>query len=569
MLYRSCYFVFLCFTLISCQKEIVFEKVIANVTIIDGSGAPGYLGYIGINADTIAYVGVGTVSSEQLIDASGLTAAPGFINMLSWANESLIEDGRSMGDLRQGVTLEVFGEGWSMGPLTPSMKREMKAQMGDITYDISWTTLNEYLEFLEEKGIAPNVASFIGATTLRIHTVGYEDRRPTEAELDSMRLLVRDAMKEGALGIGSSLIYAPAFYSDTDELIALCEVAAAYDGMYISHIRSEGDRVLESIDELIEIASKAGIRAEIYHLKQAGEKNWDKLDVVISKIDSARNAGLEISANMYNYTAGSTGLDASMPPWVQEGGYDDWAKRLKDPSIRARVLKEMKDPEPDWENLMLAAGSAEKMILVNFRNDSLKYLTGKTLAEVAAIRGKTPEETAIDLVVEDGSRVGTVYFLMHEENVKRQMLLPYMSFGSDAGSMAPEGVFLKSATHPRAYGNFSRLLGRYVRDEQVMPLEEAIRKLTHLPATHLKIRNRGLLKPGYFADIVLFDPAKINDKATFDDPHQLSEGVVHVFVNGVQALKNGTHTGEFSGRVVRGPGYEKAAKNTEDVVAGN
>lgn len=554
-------FVFLAILLLlldSCAETQHFDVLIKNGQIVDGTGKPSYIGDLGINADTIAAVGnLESATGNIEIDASGLVVAPGFINMLSWATESLIEDGRSMGDIKQGVTLEVFGEGWSMGPLNEKMKKEEQESQGDIKYDIEWTTLNEYLEYLTKKGTSPNVASFVGATTLRIHTVGYEDRAPTPQELDSMKLMVKQAMEEGALGVGSSLIYAPAFYSSTEELIKLCKVAAKYDGMYISHMRSEGSRLLVSLDELIRIADEAEIRAEIYHLKQSGKENWDKLDAVVAKVDSARAVGLHITADMYNYVAGATGLDASMPPWVQEGGYDKWAERLKDPEIRKKVGEEMMIPTDEWESLMQAAGDPDKILLVGFKNDSLKYLTGKTLKEVAEMRGTTPENAAMDLVVQDGSRVGTIYFLMSEDNVKKQIALPWMSFGSDAGSMAAEGVFLKSNTHPRAYGNFARLLGKYVRDEKVISLEEAVRKLTQLPATNLKIKKRGSLIEGNFADIVLFNPDTITDRATFEKPHQYAEGMVHVFVNGVQVLRNGEHTGAFPGRVVRGPGFKK------------
>ncbi|WP_215225527.1 N-acyl-D-amino-acid deacylase family protein [Echinicola shivajiensis] len=546
---------FLC--LMACSGSFDHDVIIRNGQIIDGSGKPAFLADIAINADTITAIGdLKEKKAQTEIDAKGLIVAPGFINMLSWAVESLIEDGRSMSDIKQGVTLEVFGEGSSWGPLTPASKKEMKDDQGKIKYDIPWNTLGEYLEFLENKGVSTNIASFVGATTLRVNTVGYEDRAPNEEELDSMKIMVRKAMEEGAMGIGSSLIYAPAFYSSTAELIALCKVAAEYDGMYISHLRSEGNRLLESLDELIQIADEAGIRAEVYHLKQSGAENWDKFQLVVDKIDSARKAGLHITTDMYNYTAGATGLDAAMPPWVQEGGYDTWSARLQDPDIRAKVLEEMRTPAEDWESLMQAAGSADKMILVGFKNDSLKHFTGKTLAEVAKIRGKSPEETAMDLVIEDGSRVGTVYFLMSEENVKNQIKLPWMSFGSDAQSMATEGVFLTSSTHPRAYGNFARLLGKYVRDEKVISLEEAIHKLSALPASNLKIKKRGSLKPGYFADVIIFDPLTIKDKATFNKPHQYAEGMVHVFVNGKQVLKDGKHTGAFPGRVVRGPGWK-------------
>jgi N-acyl-D-amino-acid deacylase len=544
--------------LVSCSQPQNFDVLIKNGQIMDGSGKPSYTGAVGINADTIAVIGdLGDATGTTEIDASGLVVAPGFINMLSWATESLIEDGRSMADIKQGVTLEVFGEGWSMGPLNEAMKKEEQESQGDITYDIEWNTLNEYLEYLTNKGISPNVASFVGATTLRINKIGFEDRAPTPQELDSMKLMVKKAMEEGALGVGSSLIYAPAFYSSTEELIELCKVASEYDGMYISHMRSEGSRLLESLDELIRIADEADIRAEIYHLKQSGKENWDKFDDVVAKVDSANAAGLHITADMYNYVAGATGLDASMPPWVQEGGYNKWAERLQDPEIRKKVKEEMTTPTDEWESLMQAAGDPSKILLVGFKADSLKYLTGKTLKEVAEMRGTSPEETAMDLVVQDGSRVGTIYFLMSEDNVKKQIALPWMSFGSDAGSPATEGVFLKSSTHPRAYGNFARLLGKYVRDEQVISLEEAVHKLSQLPATNLKIEKRGSLAKGNYADIVLFNPETIMDKATFEDPHQYAEGMQHVFVNGTQVLKDGEHTGNMPGRVVRGPGYRK------------
>ena len=541
-----------------CSSPESYDVLIKNGQIVDGSGEVSYKADIGINADTIAAIGSLQKATGALeIDASGLVVAPGFINMLSWAVTSLIEDGKSQGDIRQGVTLEVFGEGWSMGPLNEAMKKEGLAAQGDIKYDIEWTSLREYLDFLVKKGISPNVASFIGATTLRIYTIGYEDRVPTTDELDSMKLMVSQAMQEGALGVGSSLIYAPAFYSSTEELIELCKVAAEYDGMYISHMRSEGGKILESLDELIKIAAEANIRAEIYHLKQSGKANWDKYDDVVAKIDSARNAGLQITTDMYTYIAGATGLDAAMPPWVQEGGYDKWVERLQDPEIRERVIKEMTTPTDEWESLMQAAESSDNILLIGFKNDSLKYLAGKTLTEVANMRNLSPEETALDLVIQDGSRVGTVYFLMSEENVKKQIALPYMSFGSDAESAAPEGVFLKSSTHPRAYGNFSRLLGKYVRDEKVITLEDAIYKLTSLPASNLKIKNRGALKTGYYADVAIFNPDKIQDHATFENPQQFSTGMVHVFVNGTQVLKDGEHTGELPGQVVHGPGWIK------------
>ena len=543
--------------LVSCtEAPREYSLIIRNALIYDGSGSAPVPGDIAINGDTIVALGaLGNARAKEELDAGGLAVSPGFINMLSWATESLIEDGRGMSDIKQGVTLEIMGEGWSMGPLSDTMKVLSVKEQGDIKYDIQWTTLGEYLQYLEEKGVSPNVASFVGATTLRIHEIGFDNRPPSSEELERMRSLARQAMEEGALGIGSSLIYAPAFYAGTEELIELCKVAGEYDGMYITHMRSEGNQLLEAIDEVIRIAKAAGVPAEIYHLKAAGQNNWPKMALAIQKIDSARAAGIRISTDMYNYIAGATGLDASMPPWVQEGGLEAWARRLQDPAIRKKVAAEMKTDAQDWENLYFSAGSAENVLLVEFKNDSIKPYTGKTLAEVAAIRGKSPEETAMDLVVEDGSRVGTVYFLMSEENVRKQIALPYMSFGSDAGALAAEGVFLKSNPHPRAYGNVARLLGKYVREEKVIPLEDAIRKLTAQPASNLKIARRGLLKPGYFADIVIFDPASIQDHATFEKPHQYASGVRHVFVNGVQVLKDGEHTGAKPGRFVKGPGW--------------
>ncbi|MBI3004129.1 MAG: D-aminoacylase [Ignavibacteriales bacterium] len=539
-------------------QETVYDVILRNGTIFDGSGKPGIVGDVALNGDKIVATGKwDNIRGKTEIDATGLAIAPGFINMLSWATESLIHDGRSQSDIRQGVTLEVFGEGWSMGPLSEAMKKESEEQQGDIKYKIEWTTLGEYLEYLVKRGISTNVASFVGTTTVRIHVLGYEDRVPTAQELTRMEELVRQAMEEGALGVGSSLIYAPAFYAKTPELIELCKVASESGGLYISHMRSEGNRLLEAVDELIAISREAKINAEIYHLKAAGQSNWKKIDDVIRKVEKARSEGLKITADMYTYTAGATGLDASMPPWVQEGGIKERRKRLQDSQIRKRVHKEMTMPTDAWENLYLGAGSPKNVLLAGFKSDSLKYLTGKTLAEVAVMRGKSPEETAMDLVIDDNSRVETVYFLMSEENVKKQIKLPWVSFGSDAESSAPEGVFLKSNPHPRAFGNFARLLGKYVRDEKIIPLEEAIRKLTTLPAANLKIKNRGALIPGYYADVVVFDPNKIADHATFEKPHQYSIGMVHVFVNGVQVLKNGEHSGAKPGQVVRGPGWKQ------------
>jgi N-acyl-D-amino-acid deacylase len=547
----------------SCSREPDFDVIIRRGLVYDGSGSSPFEGDVAINGDTIAAVGSIMHARGRIeINARRMAVTPGFINMLSWATETLIEDGRSQSDIRQGVTLEVFGEGWSMGPMNEKMKKEALAEQGDIKYDIPWTTLGEYLEYLVQRGVSTNVASFVGATTVRIHELGYENRDPRPEELERMKVLVRQAMEEGALGVGSSLIYAPAFYAKTQELIELCKVAAGYDGMYISHMRSEGNRLMEALDEFLQIAREAGIRSEIYHLKAAGQTNWHKMDEVIRRIDAARAAGSAITTNMYTYTAGATGLDAAMPPWVQEGGLRVWINRLKDPATRARVKKEMSTPTDAWENLYLAAGSPENVILVGFRSEKLKPLTGKTLAEVARMRGKSAEDTAIDLVIEDESRVETVYFLMSEENVQKQIGLPYMSFGSDAESMSPEGVFLRRNPHPRAYGNFARLLGKYVRDERVIHLEEAIHRLTLLPARNLKIEKRGLLEKGYFADVVVFDPEMIMDFATFDKPHQLARGVKHVFVNGVQVLEDGDHTGAKPGRVVRGPGWKRATTVT-------
>ena len=535
---------------------IQYDIVLRNGTIYDGLGKAPLAGDVAIEGDTIAAVGsLGQARGRKEIDASGLAVAPGFINMLSWAGVSLIEDGRSQSDIRQGVTLEVLGEGWSMGPLNEAMKGEMVERQGDIRYDVEWTTLDEYLESLVARGVSPNVASFVGATTVRIHVLGYADRAPTPEELTRMQGLVRQAMEGGAVGLSSALIYAPACYAQTEELIALAGVAAEVGGLYISHIRNEARRLLEALDELFEVAQQANVAAEIYHLKVSGRSNWSKLEDAIAKIETARAQGLRISADMYTYPASSTGLDATMPPWVQEGGHRAWVERLKDPIIRERVKREMVTPSDDWDSTYLAAGSAENILLVGFKNDALKPLIGKTLAQVAAMRHSSPEETAMDLVIEDDSDVGCVFFTMSEDNIRRQIALPWVSFGSDGGSLAAEGVFLQSGTHPRAYGNFARLLGKYVREERVIPLEEAVRRLTWLPAQNLKLHRRGRLAAGQFADIVVFDPDTIQDHATFDNPHQYATGVIHVFVNGSQVLKEGEHTGAKPGRVVRGPGW--------------
>jgi len=556
---RACYIPLGLFVILAgCSAPEKYDVLIKNGQILDGSGSPSFTGDVGISADTITKIGQLKNAIGQIeIDAKGLAVAPGFINMMSGAVETLIEDGRSQSDIRQGVTLEVFGEGSSCGPLNDKMKKQWKDEQGDIKYTIQWTTLGEYLEFLEKRGVSPNIASFIGASTPRIYTIGYEDRAPTEIELDKMKMLVRQGMEEGALGIASALVYVPDCFAKTDELIALCQEAAKYDGLYISHIRNEGNNLLNALDEFLTIAKEANIRAEIYHFKQAGQSNWNKLDEEIKRIESARSSGLQITADMYTYIAGASGLDVSMPPWVQEGGYGEWSKRLRNPLIREKVRKEMLNPAGDWENIMQLAGSAEKVLLIGFRNDTLKYLTGKTLAEVARMRNKSPEETAMDLVIQDSSRVSVVYFLMSEDNIKKQITLPWMSFCSDEASYAPEGVFLKSSSHPRAWGNFARLLGKYVREEKIISLEEAIHKLTTLPADNLKIKKRGALKSGYYADLAIFDPLKIQDHATFENPRQYSTGMIHVFVNGVQVLKDGEHTGAKPGRVVRGPGWKQ------------
>jgi N-acyl-D-amino-acid deacylase len=543
--------------LAGCAKppEPKYDVVIRHGTIYDGTGAAGRVGDVAILGDRIAAVGdLGAERGRSEVDATGLAVAPGFINMLSHSETSLIEDGRAQGTIRQGVTLEVFGES-SMGPITDEMKRDQMARQGDIKFPITWNTLGGYLDALQARGISTNVASFVSAATIRANEIGLNNRPPTAEELERMRGDVRRAMDEGAMGLTTALIYIPGVFAKTDELVELAKVASQSGGMYISHMRSEGNRLLEAIDETLTIARDAHIRAEIYHLKASGESNWNKLDAAIAKIEAAQKEGLAITADMYTYTAGSTGLDAAMPPWVQEGGYNAWATRLKDPFIRARVRREMTTPGDAWENLMLAAGG-RGTLLVGFKNEALRIYAGKTLAEVAKLRGTSIQDTAMDLVVEDGSRVQVVYFLMSEENVRKQIALPWVSFGSDASSMAPEGAFIKTSTHPRAYGNFARLLGKYVRDEHVIPLEEAIRKLTSLPASTLRIAERGRLEKGCFADVVVFDPKTIADRSTYDKPHQYAVGVRDVWVNGGQVLKGGEHTGEKPGRVVRGPGWK-------------
>lgn len=541
------------------------DLLIENALIYDGRGGEPYHGAVAVAEGRVLATGrmPGAIRAARTVDAHGLAVAPGFINVLSWAPDSLIHDGRGLSDVKQGVTLEIFGEGDSYGPLSEASRAEALKTQTDIRYDISWTTLGEFLDFLVAKGVTPNVASFVGAATVRVHELGYANRAPTAGELGRMQELVREAMREGALGVGSALIYAPGTYAQTAELTALAKAAGEYGGGYISHMRSEGDRFLEALDELIGIARDAGVPAEVHHLKAAGEANWPKMREAISRIDAARRDGLAITANMYTYTAGATGLDAAMPPWVQEGGLDGWVERLRDPAIARRVIGEMRAPGKDWENLLYATGSAERVLLIGFRTEALKPLTGKTLAEVARMRGITPEEAAIALVIEDHSRVSTAYFLMSEENVRLGLSQPWVSIDSDEGALAPEGVFLESNNHPRAYGSFARFLGKYVRDEQVTTLPDAIRRLTRLPAANWKLRDRGCLDPGCHADIVIFDPATIADHATFEEPRRFATGVVDVFVNGVQVLKDGEHTGALPGQVVRGPGWSGWARQAD------
>lgn len=548
-----------CGLLAACAPPVSYDLVLRGGNIYDGSGGDPFVGDVAIDGDTIVALGdIGDATATIEIDVEGLAVAPGFVNMMSWANESLIEDGRSQSDIRQGVTLEIMGEGNSMGPLNDAMKAEMAERQSDIRYDIEWTSLAEYLEFLERRGISPNVASFIGAATPRKYVIGHDDRPPTPTELDEMRAIVRVAMQEGALGVASSLMYPPGLFADTDELVALSEVAAEYGGMYISHMRDEGAHMIAAIDELLTIAREANIRAEIYHLKSSGQPNWHLFDEAITMIESAREEGLEITADVYTYPAGSTGLNVTVPPWVQEGGFAASLERMSDPVLREQIMREMNTPSDEWENMFLMAGSPDNILMVGFKSEALKPLTGKTVAEVAAMRGTSPEETILDLIVEDGSRIGTVYFTQSEDIVRRVVGLPWVSFNSDEASLAPEGVFLESNPHPRAYGSFARVLGKYVREENVLTLQEAIRKLAALPAQTLRIDKRGELKAGFFADIVVFDPATIQDHATFIEPHQYSTGMVHVFVNGEQVLEDGEHTGATPGRFVRGPGWTEA-----------
>src|SRR5882724_2983869 len=537
------------------QNPTDFDVIIRGGTVYDGTGAEPKHVDLAIRGDRIAGIGdFSTARAKTVIGANGFAVAPGFINMLSWSNESLIQDGRSQSEIRQGVTTEIMGEGESMGPVNDRVREHMLRQQSDIKYEVKWNTLAEYLRYLETRGVSCNVASFIGATTIRENVIGFEDKAPTPQQVDQMRELVRKEMEAGALGIGTSLIYPPAFYAKTEELIELCKVAAKYQGKYISHMRSEGSRLLEAFDELLRISREAGIPAEVYHIKAAGQKNWPKLDDLLSRIESAQKEGLKITADMYTYTAGGTGLDASLPPWTEDGGYPALFKRLRDPATREKIKAEVQKPTGAWENLYLDAGGPEHILLAEFRSERLKPLTGKTLAEVASARRKDPIDTAMDLIAEDESRIGTLYFIISEDNVKKELAKPWISFGSDEASQAPEDLFLKSNPHPRAYGNFARVLGKYVRDEKIIPMKEAIRRLSGQPATNLGLDHRGFLKEGMFADLVVFDPVTIADRATFEKPHQYAVGVKHVFVNGVQVLKDGEHTGAKPGRALWGPG---------------
>jgi len=535
-----------------------FDVIIKDGTVYDGTGAEAKQADVAIRGDRI--VGIGdfkAAKAKTMINAKGLAVAPGFINMLSWSTVSLIQDGRSQSEIRQGVTTEIMGEGESMGPVNDRVREHMVRQQIDVKYDIKWNTLAEYLQYLDRRGVSCNVASFIGATTIREYVIGFEDKQPTPEQLDQMRELVRKEMEAGALGIGTSLIYPPAFYAKTEELVELCKVAAKYQGKYISHMRSEGNRLLEALDELIRISREAKIPAEVYHIKASGHQNWPKIEDLLSRIEAAQKEGLKISADMYTYTAGGTGLDASLPPWTEDGGYPSLFKRLRDPATREKIKAEVQKPTGAWENLYLDAGGPEHILLAEFRSEKLKPLTGKTLAEVARMRGKDPIDTAMDLIAEDESRIGTLYFIISEDNIKKEIAKPWISFGSDEASQAPEGVFLQSNPHPRAYGNFARVLGKYVREGKIIPIKEAIRRLSGLPATNLGLDHRGFLKEGMFADVVVFDPATITDRATFEKPHQYAVGVKHVFVNGVQVLNDGEHTGAKPGRALWGPGKIK------------
>lgn len=543
--------------LFSCNNKKEYDTIIRNGIIYDGNGGAPYKGDVAINADTIAAIGdLKNFAAKNEIDANGKAVAPGFINMMGHSEDALFQDGRSQSDLRQGVTTEIFGE-FSMGPLNAKMKEQAQKGQGDIKYPVTWNTLGEYMNTLEKKGISCNIASFVGTGTIRQYVIGEDNKAPTSQQLDSMKLLVEQAMKEGALGVTNALIYPPDFFAKTDELIALSKVASKYGGMYTSHMRSEGNKLLQAVQELITIAKEANIPAEIFHLKAAGKNNWNKMDSLVNMVNDARSKGLNITADMYTYLAGATGMTSAFPPTLQDGGFGKLWDRLHNAAIRKQMIQAMNTDATDWENLYYGAGGAEHVLLLSFKQDSLKKYTGKTLAEVAKLRNTTPEETAMDLIIQDSTRVGVAYFLMNEDNVKKQVALSWVSFGSDEASYTNEGVFLKSNAHPRAYGNFVRVLGKYSRDEKVVPLHEAIRKLAKLPCTNLKLQKRGELKAGNYADVVVFDPATVTDHATFDKPHQYATGINHVFVNGVQVIKNGEHTNAKPGRFVKGPGYGK------------
>ncbi len=535
-----------------------FDLVVRNGVVYDGSGAPGRAQDVAIKDGRVAALLARGALAGTLreIDADGLAVAPGFINMLSWANQSLIVDGRGMSDTKQGVTLQIFGEGWSMGPINESMRATALSRQGEMRYPIDWTTLGGYLDFLVDRGVSPNVASLVGATTVRIHVLGEDDVDPTPAQLAQMQDLVREAMSEGALGVGASLIYPPAWFAETPELIALAGAAAESGGGYMAHIRSESARILPALEETVAIGAATGAHVEVYHLKVAGQEHWPKMAEAIARIEQARADGVNIAANMYAYTAGATGLTATLPPWVQEGGHRAMIQRLSDPAIRERVKREMNESDESWENKRQLAGDDSRILFIGFRSEALRPLTGRTLAEVAAMRGTSPEDTIIDLIVEDDSRVTTAYFQMSEDNVELGLRQPWVSLGSDAGATAPEDSFLNTSTHPRAYGNVARFLGHYVRERQLMPLEVAIHRLTGLPAQHWKLTDRGCLTVGCHADLVIFDPATITDHATFAEPMQYATGVRDVFVNGVQVLRDGEHTGAMPGQVVRGPGWK-------------
>jgi N-acyl-D-amino-acid deacylase len=537
-----------------CPAAEAYDVLIRGGTVYDGTGKAPRRADVGLRGDRVVAVGdLAGATAKTVVDATDLSVAPGFINMLSWSTESLLADGRGQSEIRQGVTTEIMGEGWSWGPVNDAIKKRMKAEQTDIKYDIEWATLSEYLYFLQRHGVSHNVASFLGATTVREYVLGLENKKPTADDLERMRRLVESEMRDGALGIATALEYAPAYYADTEELIELCKVAARYKGKYITHMRSEGERLLEGIDEAVRISREAKLPAEIYHFKAAGKANWKKMDDAIAKVEAARRDGLAVTANMYCYTAGAAPLTACIPPWAMAGGEVAMRRRLRDADDRRRVLDDIRN-KTDWPNFYHNAGSPENVVLISFKKETLKPLQGKTLAQIAQQRGKDPVETILDLLLEDESGIGTAYFITAEENIRKLVPLPWVSFGSDEASQAPEGVFLKSMPHPRAYGCFARVLGKYVREEKLLPLEEAVRKLTSLPATNLGLDHRGLLQEGYFADVVVFDPKTVIDRATYEKPHQYAVGVKHVFVNGVQVLKDGEHTGAKPGRALWGPG---------------